>query len=295
MEQSAHLVQGRLLREQDIADVRRLIAANPSWSRYRISLELAGSWNWRSGSGQLKDMAARNLLLKLEQRGLLVLPLRRQKAPRRRPLAVTPPAGELPPAITGPLADLQPLRLEPVAAKSPNHALFSRYLARHHYLGFRGPVGETVAYLARDRHGRDLACLLFGAAAWKTKPRDNWIGWDAATRARRLPLVANNSRFLILPWVRVPHLASHLLGLAARRLSADWQARHGHPVHLAETFVETRRFRGTCYRAANWMLVGRTQGRTRQDRAHDISAPVKDIYLRPLTPGFREELNRADA
>lgn len=296
MEQTTHLVQGRLLQESDIADVRRLIGANPSWSRYRISLELAGMWNWRSGSGRLKDMAARSLLLKLEQRGLLVLPLRRKKAARRRPLAVTPSAGELPPAdITGPLADLRPLRLEPVAAKSPDHALFSRYLARYHYLGFRGPVGENIAYLAWDCRGRELACLLFSAAAWKTRPRDNWIGWDAATRARRLPLLANNSRFLILPWVRVPHLASHLLGLAARRLVADWQARYGHPVHLAETFVETQRFRGTCYRAANWTFVGQTQGRTRQDRVHNISVPVKDIYLYALTPRFREELNHVDA
>ena len=289
------VMQGRQLHKSDLDEICRLIAGNPAWSRRRISVELAEIWNWRSGAGHLKDMAARSLLLKLEQRGLVVLPPRRREAPRRRPADLVSTDESAPPAITGPLADLQPLRLEMAAAKSPDHALFSCYLARHHYLGFRGPVGETVAYLVRDRRGRDLACLLFGAAAWKTKPRDAWIGWDAATRARRLPLVANNSRFLILPWVRVPHLASHLLGLAARRLSVDWQARHGHHVCLAETFVERGRFKGTCYRAANWTFVGATQGRTRQDRARDINAPVKDIYLLPLTPDFREELNRADA
>ena len=198
-------------------------------------------------------------------------------------------------AITEPLAELRPLRLEAVRAGSPERALFSHYLAHHHYLGFGGPVGENIAYLARDRFGRELACMLFGAAAWKTKPRDNWIGWDDATRARHLPLLANNTRFLILPWVRVPHLASHLLGCIARRLAADWQARYAHPVHLLETFVERQRFRGTCYRAANWICVGQTQGRTRQDRVRDISAPVKDIYLYALTPRFREELNRVDA
>lgn len=295
MEQS-HLIQGRLLRKPDIADIRCLIAAHPDWSRRRISVELAEVWNWRTCTNQLKDMAARNLLLKLEQRGMLVLPPRRKEASRRSPIAAAAPADEFLPAnITGPLAALQPLRLETVTAGSPDYAVFLRYLAHHHYLGFRGPVGENIAYLARDCQGRDLACILFGAAAWKTKPRDSWIGWDDATRARRLPLLANNSRFLILPWVRVPHLASHILGRITRRLAADWQARYGHPVWLAETFVERQRFHGTCYRAANWTYVGQTQGRTRQDRVHNISAPVKDIYLYALTPRFREELNHVDA
>lgn len=291
--ENCHIIQGRHLSEPDLADVRCLVGAHPTWSRRRISVELAKSWNWRTGTGQLKDMAARSLLLKLEQRGMLALPPRRQKATRRSSIATVASANELPPAdITEPLAALEPLRLEAVTAGSPDHALFSRYLARHHYLGFRGPVGENIAYLARDRHGRDLACLLFGAAAWKTKPRDNWIGWDDATRVRRLPLLANNSRFLILPWVRVPHLASHMLGRIARRLAADWQAKYGHPLHLLETFVEHDRFQGTCYRAANWIRVGQTQGRTRQDRARDISVPVKDIYLHPLTPRWRQELCR---
>ena len=296
MEQS-HLIQGRYLREPDLAEIRRLIEVNPAWSRRRISVELAEIWNWRTGTGQLKDMAARSLLLKLEQRGMLTLPPRQQKASRRSLIvaAIAENELDLTTAITEPLSDLQPLRLEVVTAGSCDRALFSFYLARHHYLGFRGPVGENIAYLVRDRLGRELACMLFSAAAWKTKPRDSWIGWDDATRARRLPLLVNNSRFLILPWVRVPHLASHLLGCVGRRLAADWQARYGHPVHLLETFVERQRFRGTCYRAANWICVGQTQGRTRQDRDRDISAPVKDIYLYPLTPRAREELNRVDA
>lgn len=293
----SHLIQGRHLREPDFAQVRSLIAAHPAWSRRRISVELAEVWNWRTGTGRLKDMAARSLLLKLEQRGMLTLPPRRRKAPRRAPIAsAASDNGLAPPApIAEPLANLQPLRVEALRTESPDHVLFSRYLARHHYLGFRGPVGENIAYLARDRQGRDLACLLFGAAAWKTKPRDAWIGWNDTTRARRLPLLANNSRFLILPWVRVPHLASHLLGRIARRLATDWQARYGHPVHLLETFVERQRFQGTCYRAANWTCVGQTQGRTRQDRARDISVPVKDVYLYALTPRFREALSRVDA
>jgi hypothetical protein len=296
MEQS-YRIQGRHLREPDLATVRSLIEANPAWSRRRISEELAELWNWRTGTGRLKDMAARSLVLKLEQRGMLTLPPRRQKATRRSPVvgAIAEDELTLSAAITEPLAELQPVHLDAVRTGSPERALFSRYLARHHYLGFRGPVGENIAYLARDRFGRALACLLFSAAAWKTEPRDTWIGWNDTTRARRLALVANNSRFLILPWVRVPHLASHLLGGIARRLATDWQARYGHPVHLLETFVERERFQGTCYRAANWIYVGQTQGRTRQDRLRDISAPVKDIYLYALTSRFREELNRVAA
>lgn len=293
--ESAYRIQGRDLREPDLAQLRYLIESHPDWSRRRISVALAQIWDWRTETGRLKDMAARSLLVKLEQRGLLALPPRRQMASRRLPLDTAHADSEPSPvAITGTLSDLQPLRLE-VVTTAGDHLLFRRYLALHHYLGYRGPVGENLAYLARDRHGRDLACLLFGAAAWKTRPRDSFIGWDAATRARQLPHVANNSRFLILPWVRVPHLASHFLGRITRRLSADWRLKYGHPIHLAETFVERERFRGACYRAANWTCVGQTQGRSRQDRRWTMRVPVKDVYLYPLTPRFREELCRVDA
>jgi hypothetical protein len=272
-----------------------MIASHPDWSRWRISRELAREWNWRTGTGQLKDMAARTLLLKLERRGMVALPPCRRQIPRRLSFATTDAELAAPEIIAEKLAALQPIRLEVMTAGARERILFSRYLERHHYLGFRGPVGEHIGYLARDCHGRDLACLLFSAAAWKTGPRDRWIGWDDAARLRHLQLLANNSRFLILPWVRVPHLASHLLGRVARRLAADWQERYGHPVHLIETFVERDRFRGACYRAANWVCVGQTQGRTRQDRAHRINAPIKDVYLFALTPRFRKELTHVDA
>lgn len=285
------LIQGRHLRESDLADVRRLIEGHPAWSRRCISIELAKVWNWRTSTGQLKDMAARTLLLKLEQRGIVALPPRRRQPPQRSPIATTDCDNQLSTeVIVDPLADLQPIRLEVIATGTPDHRLFSRYLARYHYLGFHGPVGENIGYLARDRHGRDLACLLFGSAAWKTRPRDRWIGWDDATRSRRLQFLANNSRFLILPWVHVPHLASHVLGRVARRLASDWQSRYGHPIHLMETFVERDRFQGTCYRAANWVCVGETQGRSRQDRDFTLKVPVKEVYLYPLHSRFRETL-----
>ena len=287
--ESVHRIQGRELRESDIAAIRSLIAANPAWHRTRLSVELAQAWDWRSTSGQFKDMATRSLLLKLERRGWITLPSRHGAHHPRR--ASTPQAEFIVAApITEPLAGLLPLRVEMVLSGQPNRTTFSRYLAQYHYLGYRGPVGETLAYLVSDCRGRDLACVLFGAAAWKTRPRDAWIGWDDATRSRRLLYVANNTRFLILPWVRVPHLASHVLGRIARRLAADWQVRYGHAVHLLETFVDRERFRGTCYRAANWTCVGQTQGRSRQDREHVLHVPVKDVYLYPLAADFRRRL-----
>ena len=282
------VLQGRLIHDHDLEQVRSLITTYPDWSRRRLSVELAQAWNWRTFTGQLKDMAARSLLLTLDERGWITLPPRRRKASRRLPIFPELPVEDGACAsITATLRALTPLAVEPVAA---GHSAFSRHLATHHYLGYRGPVGEHLAYTVCDQHGRALACVLFSAAAWKTAPRDRFIGWDPATRARHLHLVANNSRFLILPWVHVPHLASHVLGHITRRLAADWQARYGHPVHLVETFVEHQRFRGTCYRAANWIHVGQTQGRSRQDRAHTLCVPVKDVYLYPLTQGFRRAL-----
>ena len=287
--ESVHHIQGRDLLESDIAAIRCLIAANPAWHRTRLSVELARAWNWRSAAGQLQDMAARSLLLKLERRGWIVLPSRRGvhhpwRASTRQ--AVVPAAAP----IAGPLTGLLPLRVETVSPGHPDRTTFSRYLSQHHYLGYRGAVGESLAYLVRDCQGRDLACVLFGAAAWRTKPRDAWIGWDDDTRARGLSLVANNHRFLILPWVQVPHLASHILGRISRRLPEDWQTQYGHPVHLLETFVDRERFKGTCYRAANWTCVGQTQGRSRQDRARKLRVPIKDIYLYALSSRCREQL-----
>jgi len=149
---------------------------------------------------------------------------------------------------------------------------------------------ENLRYLVRDRQERPVACALFGSAAWKCADRDTFLGWDRAARERNLPGLTNNTRFLVPPWVSVPHLASHILGLIARRICSDWQAKYGHPVHALETFVERGRFRGTCYRAANWLRLGETQGRTRNDRDRSIQAAVKDVYLYPLIAGFRQEL-----
>jgi hypothetical protein len=177
-----------------------------------------------------------------------------------------------------------------VGPGSEDLRLFNCLLSRYHYLGHRNTVGENIRYLVRDCTGRPVGCALFGSAAWKCAARDAWIGWDHGRREANLGFLTNNTRFLVLPWVTVPHLASHLLATLARRVRADWQAKYGHPVHALETFVESDRFKGTCYRAANWLRLGSTQGRTRNDRNHCLRATVKDVYLYPLSPDFRREL-----
>lgn len=289
------VAQGRIVTETDVICIRTLIEQNPAWNRNQIAQCLVRQWNWRTASGHLKDMATRNLLVQLNERGLITLPPRRRLAARRRAPAAGLTDIPMPPPMTDSLSALVPLQIEIMNTGHPERAAFSRTLARFHYLGYRGCVGESMFYRVRDRTGRDLACVLFSAAAWKTQSRDTFIGWDHATRSRRLAFVTNNTRFLILPWVHVPHLASHLLGLLLRRLSSDWQAKYRHSVYLVETFVEQDRFKGTCYRAANWICVGQTKGRTRNDRYTTLHVPIKDIYLYPLTTDFREKLCHANA
>jgi hypothetical protein len=284
------IIQGRLIGPAELEQVRGLLAAHPDWSRYRLSRQLCRVWNWRSLTGQIKDMAARSLLLKLEERGWVALPARRCPSPNRMRHKQIRPLQHPTDPITGSLSELQPLQIQELSRQPEAGPVFDSLLHQYHYLGYTSAVGQNIKYLVRDRQGRDLACVLFGAAAWQTRGRDAFIGWTAAQRQAQLHQVANNSRFLILPWVRVPELASHILGRVARRIAADWQGRYGHRVALLETFVERGRFRGSCYRAANWIGVGQTRGRTRQDRRHSLQAPVKDVLVYPLQAGFREVL-----
>ena len=290
------LLQGRYIGAGELEQVRQLLATHPDWSRRRVSCQLATLWDWRNGAGQLKDMAARTLLLKLERRGWITLPPRRTtpcNRMRQKQIAVlelpAPPA-----LISGPLSTLVPLTITEVStrAEAVQRALFEALLHQHHYLGYRGCVGENLQYLACDCSGRPIACVLFGAAAWQCADRDRYIGWDVHARSQRLYLVTNNTRFLIPDWVQVRHLASHVLSRIARRLSSDWQAKYGHPIYLLETFVQRDRFGGTCYQAAHWVRVGQTKGRSRQDRpdGKHQQVPVKDVYLHPLHPHFREHL-----
>jgi hypothetical protein len=284
------IIQGRQLGPEDRVLVRHWLATEPTWNRTRLSRELCRRWNWCNEAGRLKDMACRTLLLKLEGKGLIYLPERQSPSPNafRNRQQVEVSHDQSP--ITGELSRLQPLRIEALGERHPDLALFRFLLQRYHYLGLRNGVGENLKYLARDRQGRLLACFLFGSAAWKVKARDAFIGWDAACRQRHLGRLTNNTRFLILPWVRVPHLASHLLSQVARRLNTDWVAKYGHPIELLETFVDRNRFRGTGYRAAGWRHVGATTGRSRNDVDNTLRVPVKDIYLLALTSDFRRRL-----
>jgi len=274
-------IQGRSVSGEDISLIRDICQSHPEWSRYRLSRELATRWHWRNGKGQIKDMACRSLLGKLAARGLIELPALRWASPNRyrhQPVVEVPHTSA---PIESSLRSLQPLRFLDTNDRATGK-LFSHLLARYHYLGYQQPVGENLRYLIGANDGRLLACMLFGSAAWKCAARDRFIGWENAQRRCRLPLTTNNQRFLILPWVRVPCLASHVLGLVSRRLSSDWDERYGHPIVSLETFVNQQRFSGTCYRAANWQCVGHTTGRTRQDRYHRLSVPIKDVYVYPL-------------
>ena len=285
-------IQGRRLSPADLQGLRQWVGANPQWSRWRLSRELATRWDWRNRTGVLKDMAARTLLVKLAQRGLLALPERRQVPTNRMRCGVAPALEWAEPSepIAGPLAPLAPLALQEVSGQPTSRAWLKGALARFHYLGFGGAVGENLHYVIRDGQSRPLAGLVFGAAAWQCQDRDRFLGWTAQQRQKNLALVANNTRFLILPWVKVPDLGSWILGQIAGRIGRDWQAKYGHPVVLLETFVEQQRFRGTVYRAANWLPVGVTAGRSRQDRHTCLQVPRKEIYLYPLRRSFREAL-----
>jgi hypothetical protein len=285
-------VQGRALPLSELSALQQLIDEHPQWSRHRLAQELCQQWNWRTPLGQLKTFAARSLLLKLAQRHQLRLP-RLQVEKRRRPWGlVTGPGLPCPPPepVKEPLAQLAPVgwQLCPYGTEGRQRAL--GYLRGYHYLGCSRPVGAHLLYLVQDGQGRDLAVHLVGAAAWQCAARDAYIGWKAPARRQHLPRIANHSRFLILPGVRVPGLASHLLGGLTRRVARDWRAQHGGDLLLLETFVENGRFLGTAYRAANWQRVGQTTGRTRQEKRHQAIAPSKSVWVYPLTPRFRNGL-----
>ena len=229
----------------------------------------------------LNSYAARSLLLKLEARGVVKLPVLRlynRRPPRGVP---TLESWAEPAAWEASLPEISPIRLERVMPGTQAERRWRFYLHRYHYLGL-AVVGENMGYLAQDMHGREVACVLFGAAAWRCAPRDQALGWSCQERKEGLLRVSNNTRFLVLPWVRVKCLASCVLGQVARRIERDWLDKYGHGLDWLETFVDRDRFRGSCYRAANWRWVGQTQGRSRQDRNRQLQVPVKDVYLYAL-------------
>ena len=283
------IVQGRHVSVEDIALIKRFIAQNPSWNRTRLSKELCIEWGWHKENGQMKDMACRTLLTKLEKQGYIILPVSLQRNTSNRLRNNVEPVLHVKEPINDLLKALYPIDIQ-LIEKGHKYNEFKYFISQYHYLGWSGTVGENLKYMIYDKFERPLGCMMFGAAAWKVKPRDNYIGWDAEIRKRNLCYIANNNRFLILPWVKVEHLASHILGKICKRINPDWLAKYNHPVYLLETFVQKDRFLGTCYKAANWQNVGDTQGRGKLDRKQEYKLPPKSIWLYPLHESFREKL-----
>jgi hypothetical protein len=283
--------RGRNVSEEDIVYIRELIAAHPGASRRTLSTKLCEAWQWRQANGALRDMVCRGLLLMLDRAGRITLPpvhyvrhnpLAHRARPRPALIDATP--------IDARLRDLQPLEFQSVR-RSADEPLFNSLMEQHHYLGYEQPVGEHLKYLVWAK-SRPIACLAWSSAPRHLASRDQYIGWSTEARRRNIRFLAYNTRLLILPWVHVEHLASHILGRMAARISADWQRMYGHPIYFLETFVDPERFRGTCYRAANWALLGRTTGRGKQSNSYVPNRSVKDVLGYPLTAKFRELLGQ---
>lgn len=282
-------IQGRSWTGQQIQQIGQWVAERANWSRYRLSRQLCLQWQWVRPNGQLADMAARSFLNKLQQRNLIELPPLRRRSPNRmkhRRLECV--AVDCSP-LEAELRALGPLELCEVSQDASGRAVLETLLATEHYLGYRSPVGENLKYLLRAA-GRPLAVWLFGAAAWRCRVRDQWIGWTDEQRARGLNRLTNNTRLLIPRWVRVPGLVSWGWSRIARRLTQDWQVKYGHGIEMVETFVDRSRFRGACYAASNWLELGLTQGRSRGDRDHRLQVPLKAVYVYPLSGQARQRL-----
>ena len=286
------IYRSRAITIEDIAFIRTLIANHPEDGRCALSRRICRAWNWVQPNGHLKDMVCRGLLLRLERQGHIVLPPRKI-TPRNPFLHRKPPepvvVDQSP--LEASIKELFPITVLQVR-RSPFEKLFNGLIDQYHYLHYTQPVGEHLKYPVFS-HDRPIACLSWSSAPWHLGCRDRFIGWSPAVRKNNLHLLAYNSRFLILNWVRVPHLASHLLAKSAKVLSSDWQRIYHHPLYWLETFVDTERFRGTCYQAANWILLGKTTGRGKNDQTNKVNRSIKYVYGYPLTRNFRARLGVA--
>jgi len=286
--------RGREISSEEVAFIRRLVAEHPHLSRRALSQKLCAAWQWQQANGAPRDMVCRGLLLMLDRAGQIELPPVRYTPPnplarRTRPAAMLIDTTPVP----GPLSQLQPIEFQQVR-RTAEEPLFNSLMESHHYLGYEQPVGEHLKYLVWA-NGRPIAGLAWSSAPRRLASRDRFIGWSGEARRRNIRFIAYNTRFLILPWVQVPHLASCLLSRIARRLSQDWEDLYGHPIYFLETFVDPERFRGTCYRAANWVLLGRTTGRGKDDQTGRPNRSIKQVLGYPLTRRFRQLLGQTEA
>ena len=273
----------------DVEFIRELIASDPEASRRRLSEKLCAAWGWVQPNGAPRSMVCRGLMLALSRAGHIELPPVRRVNPNPLALRVRPkPVDVDQTPIRSRLAALKPLTFRAVR-RTPEEPIFNGLLEAHHYLGYTQPVGEHLKYVVYSGE-RPVACFAWSSAPRHLAPRDRYLGWSAEERRRNIRFVVYNSRYLILPWVQVEHLASHLLGRMVRMLPSEWERVYGHPVCFAETFVDAERFRGTCYRAANWIFLGHTTGRGKDDQTHRANRPLKEVLGYPLLPDFRRHL-----
>jgi len=281
---------GRTFSTPELQLIQEISRDYAALGRTEISRTLCELLDWKRANGRLKNHECRLLLERLQAWGWLQLPTVRPLGRRGPRGAATPVESEPEPELTGSVGQFEPLCLQVVSPNAQGESqLWRQLIGRYHYLGYRVPFGANLRYLLRSAQSgpRVLACLLWTSPAWKIAVRDRWIGWSEEQRRRNLQLIVNNARFLILPWVRIPHLASKTLSLCARQLPQDWEQRYGYRPLLLETLVESGRFRGTCYRAANWMALGPTSGRGRMDRP--IPVP-KEVYVYPLCRHVQQRL-----
>jgi hypothetical protein len=286
--------RGGVITTAKVEFIRWLIAQHPGINRRQLSLQLCEIWGWKQANGAPRDMVCRGLLLELERAGRLKLPpashVHRNPSTRRAADGGKAPAPLLPDTtpLEIPLRAIRPLEFQQVR-RTPEEPLFNYLLAQYHPLGYTRPVGEHLKYLVYTA-GRPITCLAWSSAPRHLGARDRYIGWSAEARRRNIRFLAYNPRFLIAPWVQVKHLASHILGEMARRISIDWERIYGHPIYFLETFVDPDRYRGTCYRAANWVVLGSTTGRGKNCPTKRPNRSIKDVLGYPLTPRFRELL-----
>jgi hypothetical protein len=283
--------RGRAIGEAEIAFLRELTASHPELSRRALSRRVCEAWQWKQANGAAREMVCRSLMLELHRAGHIELPpirrtVRNPLAEREKPEPVVPDNR----AVRGPLRELGTLDIHQVR-RTPQEALFNSLMEQYHYLGYEHPVGEQLKFLVYAK-GQAIACLAWSSAVRHLASRDSFIGWSPETRKRNLHLIAYNSRFLLLPWAAVPHLASHILGRMAKLVPIEWRKLYAHPIYYLETFIDPARFKGTCYRAANWMVLGRTTGRGKNAPSNKPRFPVKEVLGLPLTPRFREWLNQ---
>ncbi len=281
----------RTITEDDLVFIRKLIAEHPSLSRWKLSKKLCDAWNWVQANGAMRDMVCRSMMLMLHRRGLIELPpvrrVQRNPLVDRKPIAIVEVEQTV---LQTSFGELGAVELRQVR-RTPEEALFNSLVQQHHYLGYAQPVGEHLKYLVYAC-GRPIACVAWSSAPRHLGSRDRFIGWGAPARLANIKLLAYNTRFLILPWVKVPHLASHILGRMARVLSAHWQRLYAHPIYFLETFIDPQRFPGTCYKAANWTVLGVTTGRGKDAPTKAVNRPIKNVLGYPLVKDFRQRLSQ---